>query len=71
MVYAFADLFVDMECAQIVVSGGKSVVSPATYSIPGIYKVRLSKPLPSVAASMACTPQGSGSDLLLGHRPCF
>jgi hypothetical protein len=28
-----------MECAQLVVSGGKSVVTPATYSIPGIYKV--------------------------------
>lgn len=28
-----------MECAQIEVSGGTGSASPATYSIPGIYKV--------------------------------
>ena len=27
-----------MECAQIIVTGGTASVSPATYSIPGIYK---------------------------------
>lgn len=30
-----------MECAQLNITGGKSVKQPTTYSFPGAYKVRL------------------------------
>ncbi|KAK5625079.1 hypothetical protein RRF57_000795 [Xylaria bambusicola] len=48
-----------MECAQINISGGTAKVSPATYSIPGIYKV----------GTRLSYPQRQSSNRFPGKRP--
>ena len=53
-----------MECAQINISGGTGTASPATYSIPGIYKAND----PGVLVNVY-TPNAGTSYVIPGPRP--